>query len=952
MTFRVEHALVMDTDDIPGRGGYAVVGLSEGVTPAERVFVAANFGISDYLHDPRNGRVFYSFCRVPGGRYAFVRRFASGTRRNATQNRLFIHTLFLDEQLFEALHGLPWRLMESKFRAAPGEPSQPLPSDGDRLLTPGFPPLEWEPPNDDELVARLRARVKRVEKLLPGVDPNQAIANVIGALQRGERALLPQGDAYELLTLLAWSTLPPADRRHRAWTQHDSMNVAASFDLANVPAGATVDVARPAPPVVQRLVEMNLASDEVRRELHAAAGRHGVAVAGDDLRAWFAWRDGVIAVREKLGEPENELLAALEALAATVRPRGRDPWVDGEEVLQLLWPNVEQAMAAGQPASIAVKRWASLLDRSGLGAKIFRDAPSADWLDRMAKGIGPQLLVYFFVFSTEHDPEAAGTREAVARWLLARRGQATPDPEILARLTVRLAVDRSALTEPLLGWLLDGEDALAVLAGATPLNSAYGDLVLLATLVAIHRAHPQTATYVRSALVPHLEASAETRQHVSVALAEAVAPILRDDPAMLVRFVQLQPPALQALLLTTVRLWITEERPRTLPVVRAIVERMAMATWPRSREADALVFALAAAGDPATRWGEVLVRIASGADPRSFADSLARLEGSDIDRAGLFDAVLRSLEPGSGPSMRALLSFTRAAWDARIVDAMRKVISGTQVVAVWESLVADAVRAAPRNRGVGRLLLEFWTRVQPAQVRNLGDGIFELTRRTGGAWRTELSGIWTPRLSRLPKDPQCQKLIDIINDSPELRMALFWRALDHRNASVELFNQFEDDLWSSDPDGYEEQLGRAVDRFAAMVPAGAATALDRARRLIELAADRKASFAVRWAAEERLSIALSRLGERDWNALVKLPPAMLVRNGSAWMTFTRQLGKSGAREAARDLETLCLREHHDDGRDGIRAGRRDAMGFVQTMWERARSAVQQRVRTRGDRVQM
>src|SRR4051794_406550 len=60
MTFRIEHALVMDTDHLRGGGGYSVAAVSQGVREAERVFVAENFGISDFLHDPKNQRVYYS----------------------------------------------------------------------------------------------------------------------------------------------------------------------------------------------------------------------------------------------------------------------------------------------------------------------------------------------------------------------------------------------------------------------------------------------------------------------------------------------------------------------------------------------------------------------------------------------------------------------------------------------------------------------------------------------------------------------------------------------------------------------------------------------------------------------------------------------------------------------------------------------------------------------------
>ena len=944
MTDRVEHALVMDTDDIPGRGGYAVVGLSDGVAPAERVFVATNFGISDYLHDPRNERAFYSFCRVPGGRYAFTRRFPSGRRRNETQNRLFVHTLFLSDAQFAVLEGLPWLLIESKFRVVPDEPWQSLSTDGERLVMQASRALEWDGGSEivPEICSQLRVRADRVGKLLPGVDPVNAIATVITALQRGEPALLPQGTAYELLTLLAWSCLPLADRAVFPWTQHDSMNVGVAFETANVPAGATVDVRRTPNPVERRLVEMNLERNERRRDLHTRAARYGIRIRGDRLRLWLDWRDSLSAVQENLEEPEEKIFAALEALAKSAEASTGQPWAESQEVLQLLWPNIERAIKAGQPPELPVKRWAGLLERSGLGGKIFREKPSPEWLDRIAADVGAQLLVFFFVFSTENDPAARSTREALAEWLLQHRGE-KPDRFILARLVVRLGADRSEWVEPLLGWLLDDPEGLGSLADATPLDPRYGDLVLLATLVAIGKQHGQTTTYVRSALVPHFEASEETREHVRDALVDAVAPILRDDPDMFLRFFRGQPAARQSRLLSTVRGWMTSERDATLPLARTIVERMSREAFPRSREADALVFALASAGEKSSRWGELLVRIAGSSDASWFADSLRKVDPSRIDLGGLADAVVRQLEPGSGSSIRALVSFTRPSWNASILKVLSHVLRGASDVREWESIVTAAVKMFGKKAAAeaGKLLQAFWSRVEPAQVRSLSDDFMDVTQHTSGAWRSHLRSRWTPLIRRLPPCPQSERLIAILDDTPEARIALVWRAFDLRSATIATLNGFHDDLCNGEAD-YEEEMGKAVDRWAGMMPARDANPVERAQRMLDLAGNAGVKFAIRQLAAERMPLVLSRLRPRDWAALVRLSVAQLARNGSAWMTFTRLLGAArDAEEAARDLETICLREKLYDGRDGIRAGRQDAKGLVRRTLERARSALGQ-----------
>jgi hypothetical protein len=942
MTGRIEHALVMDTDDIPGRGGYAVVGLSDGVTAAERVFVAANFGISDFLHDPRNERAFYSFCRVPGGRYAFIRRFPSGKRRNETQNRVFVHTLFLDDRQFEALQGLPWLLIESKFRSTPGQPYQPLTTDGDRLAAAGFLPLEreGEAKGLSEISGRLRARAERVGKLLQ-VEPAPAIAKVVSALQRGERALLPQGTAYELLTLLAWSSLPLADRAELAWTQHDSMNVGVAFSLANVPAGETVDVAGAPNPDALRLVEMNLESDQRRSDLHQDAARYKVRIRGERLHRWLDWCDRIAAVRENLDEPEGKLFTALQDLATSADASAGEPWAEGQQVLQLLWPNIQRAIDAEQAPDVVVKRWASLLERSGLGARIFRETPSREWLDRIAAGVGAQLLTFFFVFSTENDARARQARGALTRRLLEHRDE-KPDGFILSRLAVRLGDDRSAWTEPLIEWLLEAKDGLTSLHAATPLTPMYGDLVLLATLVAIRTKHKETAAYVRNALVPHLELSAETLAHVSDELADAVARYLRDQPEFYLRFFQLLPRERQGRLLAKAGDWIEHERDAALPLARTLVKRASNGSLPRSREGDTLVFALMAAGDEPPHWIDALLVIATSAEPRWFETALGKVDPSRIELQPVYDAVVRKLHPGSGPSMRALVLFTRSVWTANVMKVLTAQLGGTSRIREWEPVVVAAVKRFGSKAGseAGRLLGAFWSHVEPMQVRTLTADLIDLTQRTGGAWRSHFVKQWTPRLRQLPASPQTERLIALLHDSPEVRFELLWRAFDLRNATLAMINRAHDDL--AGDDAYEEKMGKVVDRWADMMPAHNATPLERAQRMLELAGEPGAKFAIREIAAARVDAVLAPLQARDWAALVKLPVTRLSREGSTWMTFTRLLGAaSGAEEAARDLETICLREKLYDGRDAIRAGRGDAAGVVARTWKRARIALGQ-----------
>src|SRR5438105_659489 len=243
MTFRIDHALVMDTDHLPGGGGYAVAAVSPGVEEPERVFVAENFGISDFLHDPKNERVYFSIFPVPGGRMAFVRRFAHGTRRNGVQSRLFVHTLFIGDELLSKLAYLPWLLYDRPLRSGGREIF--LNSDPEPLLAgSAFPHIEWDGnlSKEEAFDVFVKDRYEpltnrfRQDGELAAFDPARVIAAALDAIGRGQRVLLPQGSVYEQLSMVIWSMLPPADRMQFAWTQHESANTAISFAIANVPA--------------------------------------------------------------------------------------------------------------------------------------------------------------------------------------------------------------------------------------------------------------------------------------------------------------------------------------------------------------------------------------------------------------------------------------------------------------------------------------------------------------------------------------------------------------------------------------------------------------------------------------------------------------------------------------------------------------------------------------------
>ncbi|HJQ37312.1 MAG TPA: hypothetical protein VKB93_09240 [Thermoanaerobaculia bacterium] len=388
---RIEHAVVMDTDDIPGRGGYALVGVSHGVRPEERAFVAQNFGISDYLHDPQRQsadeqRVFYSFFRIPGGRRAFVRRFAKGMRRNQTQNRLFVHTLFIDDALYERLHGLPWLLINASVRLEGARAWERL-RDEIALAEHGtehdgwIPHLEWDDGDGaaDQVTDALRKRLT-----LAG---EENLAAVITTLSKRKRVQLPQGRNHELLAMLAWSMLPWLDREEIAWTQHDTMNLSGvTFDLANVPRGAAeLDAAASfALDIVHKCAAEETWLDFQARSKNMTVRNPAV------IARWLEWRKGVDAL------PSTD---AMRALAATAKGNEDAPWIDREEILDLVWK---------KPGEVA---------SSGLHRVVLRAAPERRWLDRAAADTGADTLVSNLLLAAGDDPVTAPARTALAAWV-------------------------------------------------------------------------------------------------------------------------------------------------------------------------------------------------------------------------------------------------------------------------------------------------------------------------------------------------------------------------------------------------------------------------------------------------------------------------------------------------------------------------------------------------------
>ena len=927
---------------MPGRGGYGVVGISPGVTAAERLFAAENFGISDYLHDPQNDRLFFSALRVPGGRLALVRRFANGTRRNGTQSRLFVHTLFLDDATVDAVHGLPWLLDDANFHLPGQQQVQPLTSDRGALLSdPAFPPLIWdEEPAITEAPVQQRfvGRMTQVERWLAqagfaGVTAAEAVAVVIGAFQAG-RVALPQGRLFEQLTLLAWSMLPAGDREHFAWTQHDAQNVAVPFELANAVQAPAIDLARGATDDARWIVEMNVASPESWREFHDKTIRCDLSARGDAIAGWRRWRDALFAVREKLGTHDHEIQDKLARLTAAADPKKHEPWIDGFEVLQILWANVRRALDAQEPPEIVVRRWASLLTRSGLDRVIFRTPPPVEWLDAVLPQIGGDLLVRFFVFGTHDEPEAMPTRAAIARWLLERRTRGVAvTTDTLGLLAGALMSDESGLIEPLLDWLLDDPQALAVLE-RVPQSRGYGNFVLLATVIALRRQHAQTPTYVRNALLPQLETSEETRARVSPKIADAVATMLRDDSEAFVRFASSLGDRTAARLTGFVAGWIDDERTRTLPLAREIVRRASENRYPAVAETATLARILAEAAEAAEVWFRVVLRAAKkaddGLDPaaiQAFVADVGRIRMAGASEKAVVDPLIEHLNNAAsaqarvGRCVRALILMTRPAWTPRMVSAVAGTLGHVRSATEWDTIVAAL--AEEYEGRASSLLRRFWDRVQAPEVPNVSETTIDATRFIEGNERQQLLELWCTRLRLLPAGERSERFIDALVDVAggiprAMRIPLAWRALTIRGASEETLNTLDEDLWQRNQRTYETEMAEALQLWA-----DGDGAFERVTAWLDLLASERVAPSVKFVCEGVIGDAFAALTAEEWNAVLRLPKDILFARATAALLLARQLGSSGAEEAAQVFESTCRMHRRADAADCLALGRRD-----------------------------
>lgn len=920
---RIDQAVVMDTDDIPGRGGYALAGMSDGVAAAERLFVAQNFGISDFLHDPQNQRTFYSFFRVPGGRRALVRRFARGHRRNQTQNRLFVHTLFIEDALFEALDGVPWLLIQDLPDEVPG-----------LVVDAPLPPLtvEIDPGIVSSLPERLRKRLDVVQRQLGA----SAVAAVLTNLARHGRISLPQGVAFELLTMLAWSMLPRPDREAMAWTQHDAQNIAGvSFELANVPDGARMRVDGAVHPVANLVVAMSTASDEERRQFDTLTLKNAHSIRDiERIGRWLAWREALGNVKENIRA--SDVLAHLTELAHTAEGE-TDTWIDGGEVLEILWNNIPAAVAAGENPAKAVERWGHLLRDSGLHALIFREPPGERWLQRAASEVGADLLVRFFIFGTDAEPGAAPVRDAVARWLLDGNGK-TLKPDTLARLALRLAGDASPFARGILELLLSSGAGVVALQKLTPMRAELSNFALDAARIAVREKHGQTAAFLTEVLIPHLELTPRLGARITHELAKDIAATLRANPDVFLRFSAHLQPELAAALHDTITEWMFADPKGTARLAGAILPQVVASTGAAS--ASPLAFELARAAEPAHVWFGVLLERAAAIDTRGerrasrdFTDAVERLRMRSPRLDGALDLLARLLETAAasglrvGDCVRALILLLRPAWKEnprRIMAAARALVQQTKLAAGWEpvieAMVAELGASEKLRPSLSALVTEYWLTVDPTEVPKLGEAVVRAIRILDVRDRRRLSEEWLTRLRRLPESPATDLLFAALfpqRDTRELFVTFAQREIDQGLATPETLKRL-DAAFRRRAD-YATEMSNAVDRYL--------RTHDPVRRIagyFVLLGEPLVPQTVKTLVETKLlPKALHDLEPDRWDAVrASVGAPQLFARGVPVMSVGYEVGLRGPEPAQRAFESDCRAGRRIDGLHALGEGRR------------------------------
>jgi hypothetical protein len=472
----IDHAIVTDTDAMQ-QGGYALVAASPGVTPEERLVLGEASGVSDYLHHATEDRTYFSFLRITD-RYAFVRRFTHGRRRNDSQNRVVAHTLLLGSAELDALEWLPWLIAEARFAIAGRQERFHLTKDavgipGDGVL----PQLDFDVAVDSpaDVHQRLQRRVAHIRSQLGEERTSELLAEGIATVAQRMHLMLPQGVAFEQLALVLWSLLPLADRRRIAWTQHLAPGMRhADFGIANAAeprlmsdlyggrnawrlldgSSAAVNARE-----FRDLVDRQLATSAERAHFVSETNRWGLgfSVDPDRVRRWSDWNRWIEP--ETAGSERAGGEASLETLAHALRDGQQDPWVDGKAVLRFALAYAARLAALHDDRAIA-RAVENLRAHSVLGNALATPL-GVDGVDELSLEFDERFVLAFLTRA------AAGTareRElcALAADVLMRRPVMSQENGALAiSLVDRLRTLDPERAERLVQWLPRSADVMS-----------------------------------------------------------------------------------------------------------------------------------------------------------------------------------------------------------------------------------------------------------------------------------------------------------------------------------------------------------------------------------------------------------------------------------------------------------------------------------------------------------
>lgn len=234
---RLAQAVVTDPEEV-GSAGYVLTGRSPALLPEDADFLSMAPGVSDYLSSETNPRSFYSFFALPSGRFAFSRRFVSGTRRHGV-NRIVAHTLVLSASDLQALNVQPWLLVaRCRFRLWPDAPNAlSLAELGDAVAKPGtadLPDLDVEIDAPAQASRELTRGWRRaLVSAIGRTTLEERLAWLFATLISHRRVAAEQKLDWELVLALAWSLLPLEDRKRCYWTTHFAPGVPVQFMLSN-----------------------------------------------------------------------------------------------------------------------------------------------------------------------------------------------------------------------------------------------------------------------------------------------------------------------------------------------------------------------------------------------------------------------------------------------------------------------------------------------------------------------------------------------------------------------------------------------------------------------------------------------------------------------------------------------------------------------------------------------